>query len=376
MADISLSAAFDGGNIIVQSVSGNRATLAIAKDRESDFSQWFYFRVAAAPGTPLELRITGLAASAYPDGWPGYRACVSEDREDWARAATSYDPAVDGGTLTIRHHCAGPLAWFAYFAPYSWERHQDVLATVCQLDGVRHRVLGHSLEGRAIDCLTLGSGARQVWLYARQHPGETMAEWWMEGAIEKLTDGHDANMRRLLGAATVHLVPNMNPDGSVRGHLRTNYAGVNLNREWDQPSAERSPEVLAVRNAMDQSGVDWAMDVHGDEAIPAAFIAGFEGVAGVSAAQSAAYDAYRTALAACTPDFQTRLGYPVARPGTANLGMSTNQLAHRFGAVAMTLEMPFKDNDDLPDLRHGWSPERSRLLAAACLDTLARQICA
>ena len=46
----------------------------------------------------------------------------------------------------------------------------------------------------------------------------------------------------------MHVVPNCNPDGSYRGHLRTNAIGVNLNREWDKPSAERSPEVLAIRN--------------------------------------------------------------------------------------------------------------------------------
>ena len=46
-------------------------------------------------------------------------------------------------------------------------------------------------------------------------------------------------------------VPNMNPDGSWRGHLRVNAGGANLNREWAEPSAERSPEVLAVRNFMD-----------------------------------------------------------------------------------------------------------------------------
>ena len=36
--------------------------------------------------------------------------------------------------------------------------------------------------------------------------------------------------------------------------------------------------------------------------------------------------------------------------------MSTNQLAERFGAVAMTLEMPFKDHDPNPDAEFGWSP--------------------
>jgi hypothetical protein len=36
----------------------------------------------------------------------------------------------------------------------------------------------------------------------------------------------------------------------------------------------------------------------------------------------------------------------------------------------MTLEMPFKDNFDLPDEVYGWSTERSKYLAAACLDAL------
>ena len=44
----------------------------------------------------------------------------------------------------------------------------------------------------------------------------------------------------------------MNPDGSWRGHLRTNASGANLNREWDHPSLEKSPEVKYVRDAMDK----------------------------------------------------------------------------------------------------------------------------
>ena len=35
----------------------------------------------------------------------------------------------------------------------------------------------------------------------------------------------------------------MNPDGTWRGHLRTNAVGANLNREWANPSRETSPEV-------------------------------------------------------------------------------------------------------------------------------------
>jgi murein tripeptide amidase MpaA len=163
----------------------------------------------------------------------------------------------------------------------------------------------------------------------------------------------------------------MNPDGSRRGHLRTNAAGVNLNREWHAPSLEKSPEVFHVRNAMDQTGVDFAIDVHGDEAIPANFLAGYEGIPRWTDAHGEKFYTYARRLAAATPEFQLELGYEKSGPGRANLSMATNQLAERYGAVSMTLEMPFKDHNANPDAAFGWSPARCKVLAHACLDTLA-----
>jgi murein tripeptide amidase MpaA len=116
------------------------------------------------------------------------------------------------------------------------------------------------------------------------------------------------------------------------------------------------------------------MDVHGDEAIPANFFAGFEGIPSWTEAQGAKYTDFGKRLEAVTPDFQTAKGYDKAAPGRANLSMSTNQVAERFGAVSMTLEMPFKDHDPNPDAEFGWSGERSKTLAHACLTVLADMI--
>lgn len=370
MSDIQIDTGFDSGNIEMLSVDGASAKLAIRKDHQSDFAQWYHFRVSGAAGRELELHITGLQESAYPGGWPNYNSCVSEDREYWGRAASSYDQSADNGTLTIRYTPASDIAYFAYFAPYSMDRHHDLIAEAASAEGVSYRHLGQTLDGQPLDYLRMGEGEKQVWLYARQHPGESMAEWWMEGALEVLTDPTDSVGRALRQQCTFHIVPNCNPDGSRRGHLRTNAVGSNLNREWNTPTPEKSPEVLAIRNAMDETGVDFAMDVHGDEAIPAVFLAGFEGIADATAEQSEGYTRYKSILDRRTPDFQTAKGYPVARPGTGNLSMSTNQVAHRFSCVAMTLEMPFKDNDDLPDAEQGWSPERSKMLARDCLASL------
>ena len=364
---IAVSAAFDSGNIDVVSLAGPGAIeLAIRKDAHSDFYQWFHFRLTGARGQACTIRIVNCKGSAYEGGWPNYRAVVSDDRQDWTRAPTSYDD----GILTIRVTPRGDSLWVAYFAPYSMERHHDLIARIGCCEGVATDVLGTSLDGRAIDRVRLGTGPLKVWLYGRQHPGETMAEWWMEGALERLTDASDPVARRLRALCSFHIVPNMNPDGSFRGHLRTNACGANLNREWAEPTPERSPEVLCVRDAMDASGVDFAMDVHGDESLPHNFIAGFEGIPAATERQLGLLTDYKTVLARLSPDFQTRVGYPPAGAGRANLTMSTNQVAQRFGCLAMTLEMPFKDADDNPEPKRGWSPGRSKALGRDCLAAL------
>ena len=279
--------------------TAHRIDLEIVKDHLSDFHQWFHFRLAGAGGREVTLRILNCGSAAYPDGWPDYKACLSIDREDWTRIeGTSYAD----GVLTIRFTPETDLVWLAYFAPYSMERHHDLVSTVAALPGVEYHSLGKSHDGQDIDCLTLGEGDLTVWLYARQHPGETMAEWWMEGALEKLTDSDDPVARVLRAECTFHVVPNMNPDGSRRGHLRTNAVGINLNREWHAPSAEKSPEVLCVRNRMDATGVDFAMDIHGDEAIPANFLAGFEGIPSLTERQSRVVRRnFPTRSSACRP---------------------------------------------------------------------------
>ncbi|NVE95758.1 M14 family metallopeptidase [Altererythrobacter lutimaris] len=370
MSDIYIDAEFDSGNIGIEAIDGACAKLTIPKDRMSEFAQWFHFRVTGGKDRELSLKLTGLNKSAYPGGWPNYDACVSEDREYWTRAASTFDKDEADGTLTITYTPASDVAYFAYYAPYSMERHHDLLAEAAASEGVDLVRLGTTLDGQPLDSLEMGTGETKVWLYARQHPGETQAEWWMEGALECLTDPTDPVARALRKRCQFYIVPNCNPDGSRRGHLRTNAIGTNLNREWENPSAEKSPEVLAIRNRMDEVGVDFAMDVHGDEAIPAVFLAGYEGIPSWSDAFGEQYYRYERILDRRTPDFQTELGYPKTPAGKANLSISTNQVAERFHCTAMTLEMPYKDLAASPEPEQGWSPERCKLLARDCLAAL------
>src|SRR5690606_14717012 len=148
---------------------------------------------------------------------------------------------------------------------------------------------------------------------------ESMAEWWMEGALETLCDPADPVARVLRQKCRLHVVPNCNPDGSFRGHLRTNAAGVNLNREWAAPSAEKSPEVLAIRNAMDASGLRFCVVVHCDEAIASYFQAGCECIPSWSYELGDQFYRSRAILERRSRDFQPARGYPMSSPGRANL---------------------------------------------------------
>jgi murein tripeptide amidase MpaA len=370
-----ISTEFDAGNIeLVSDQDPSDIQLKIRPDQDSDFYQWFYFRASGVKGQSCRFRLINAEGAAYPDGFRNYRVCYSYDREQWLR----HPSELDNGALSFQFEAEHDSVYFAYFAPYSMERHHKLVARAQTAAHCSLQVLGQSLDGQDLDKLTFSSGSegnkKQCWMIARQHPGETMAEWWMEGCINKLLDESSELTRELLANCDIHLIPNMNPDGSRRGHLRTNAKGRNLNREWAEPTMEHSPEVFLVKAAAESTGVDFWLDVHGDESLPYCFIAGTEGLKGWSEKDQQGLDFYRNVLAELNSDFQTEKGYPVKAPGTANLTMSTAQIASQHACLAMTLEMPFKDAADTPDEKFGWSPERSGKLAESCLQALAAYI--
>lgn len=357
-----ISSAFDSGNIKVIDKHSNPVELAIRIDNQSDFYQWFHFRLEGEVGKQYPLRIANAGKAAYPAGWENYRVCASYDRHNWFRIDAQYDGSVLDFTVELEQ----PSIYLAYFAPFSWERHLDLIAWAQSDERVQVETLGLTLDGRDMTLLTIGNpekSKRKVWMIARQHPGEAMAEWFVEGFLEALLDDANPTARSLLENTVFYVVPNMNPDGSVRGHLRTNAAGANLNREWESPSMERSPEVYLVRERMLATGGDIFLDIHGDEALPYNFVAACEGIPGYDDKHAALENVFRHAYEKASPDFQTEHGYPLHKPGEANMTVGTNWCGHQFRTLALTLEMPFKDNANLPDAVEGWSPARSRQLA-------------
>jgi murein tripeptide amidase MpaA len=371
---LSITCDFDSGNIVVLDASDpQHVQLAMRPDTRSPHFQWFHFKVDGMQvGQPHGFSLTNASESSYNRAWTGYNAAASYDQKTWFRVPSHFD----GKALNFNLTPEQPQIWFAYFEPYSRERHDWLIDQALNKAGTELLATGKSVEGREIALLRKGDGApgkRKIWIIAQQHPGEHMAEWFMEGVIERLQE-NDAQLHTLLASADLYLVPHMNPDGSFHGHLRTNAQGKDLNRAWQDSTPELSPEVYFIKEQMEKYGVDMFLDVHGDEEIPYVFTAACEGNPGYTDKQKALEADFRTRLCSLTPDFQTRYGYPKSAPGRANMNLACNSVGERYQCLALTLEMPFKDNDDAPDVVTGWSGKRSMQLARDVLTTLGQMV--
>lgn len=372
---LTISSDFDSGNIqVLDSSDPAHIKLAIRPDTQSAHFQWFHFKVDGLNvGQTYGLSLSNASESTFNSAWTGYNAVASYDHKHWFRVPSGFD----GKALNFSLVADQAQVWFAYFEPYSRERHDRLIEQAQANAGMQLLATGKSVEGRDIQLLRKGDGSegkRKIWFIAQQHPGEHMAEWFMEGVIERLQQKDDTALQQLLASADLYLVPNMNPDGAFHGHLRTNAAGKDLNRAWQDSTEAQSPEVLFVRQQMEKYGVDMFLDVHGDEEIPHVFTAACEGNPGYTAHQRQLEERFRSRLSEVTVDFQTVYGYPRSAPGQANMNLAANAIGERYKCLALTLEMPFKDHDNAPDPLTGWSGKRSAQLAKDVLSVLAQMV--
>lgn len=368
-----VSADFDGGSIGHVYPNGVDAlSLTLRRDNAADIRQWFYFRLVADKGRQVSLRFEDAAASTYPEGWVDYNIVVSNDNDHWHRVATIYE----NGVLSTRFIPASDVTYCAYFEPYSVNRHLRFLGRIARSARVTVSVIGTSVEGRDLDLITIGrkESPKKIWVIARQHPGETMGQWLVQGLISRLLRKDDSEVDDLLSEACIHCIPNINPDGAARGNLRTNAAGVNLNRAWDEASESHAPEVHAIRKKIYETGVHAFLDVHGTERMPYVFVESADRLPSYSSKQRRLQSAFVHALDEVNSDFQTDFGYPSNHATKTDLSVASKHISSKYDCLSLTLEMPFKDNALRPMPHVGWNGRRARNLGADIVHALNEAI--
>jgi murein tripeptide amidase MpaA len=347
---------FECGNITVEQADDTTATLTIRPDSGAAYYQWFAFRVQAEPGVLRTYTIANAGTSSYPRAWTGYRALASYDGQNWFRVHTQY---IDDAKLVIRHRAESETTWYAFFVPYT-EAMRARLLDDCVAGGARRETLVMTQDGRPVELVVVGGPqpSKKVWIIARQHSGESMAEYAVEGMLRRLLDRNDPVAKRLLDRGIAfYIVPNMNPDGSARGNLRANAAGVDLNRVWLNPP-ESAPEVAVVRSRMESEGCHFFIDMHGDEERPFIWLVQAH-PANVRPGLENAQKQFEDEIARRYAEYGPRPG-AIPAPTNAASGMSIDWAAAELGCPSWIIELPFKDTI-------GANGEPDSLLPAGCL---------
>ena len=379
---VEISCSFPSGSIDVLSCDDPaKIELSLRDDNLAAFKQWFHYRVDHARDTPLGMTIRGVSegnrlvdASDLPDMWAGYRALASYDLEEWFRVPTSYD----GEDIRIAFTPERDRIHIATFAPYTLDRHRQMLGRISQSPLVRVEMLGRTPDGHDLDLVTIGTpdpDKKALWVVTRQHPSETQGSWFVEGLIERLIDEDDARARALLAKGVFYIMPNLNPDGTERGNTRTNALGVNLNRMWFNEEPDRAPEIALMRAAMDERGVSYCLDVHswaGDKN----FMCGPYHTPSITPLQTELKQRYEIAMARNNPDFEVGVPFPGGgpKPGQTPLGVSWNYVTEFYGAFGVIYELLNKEKDRRADAEGAWSHHRCKHAGATTIDAIAEII--
>jgi murein tripeptide amidase MpaA len=373
-----ISSDFEAGSINVVSCDNPDAViLELRPDCKADFYQWFFFRVTGARGENLRLIFANAHLSnaakglvGMPDPWVDYEVMASYDLENWFRIPTRYDGTRLEATVTP----AADSLYFANFPPYSLERLRKLVGRAVLSPRVALDVLGQTPDGHDLEVLRIGQPgpAKKVcWVTTRQHPAEIQGSWCVEGIIDRLLDEADPVVGALLDRAVFYVVPNMNPDGSCRGHTRTNALGANLNREWVNPSMEFAPETFMVKRAMERAGLDFCLDVHA-WAGTHNYAVGPYHTPSVTPRQTELWKRYEAALA-IDPHFEVGWPYPGGgpKPGEADLSMVWNYFSETRGAIGVLYELMYKDDANNPDPGFGNTPAKCKQFGFSTIDAIA-----
>jgi murein tripeptide amidase MpaA len=382
----SVSGTFPGGSIVVVDDSDPAdVQLRLKNDPKGSWSGHYHFRMTGARGLPCKLRILNAAVLS-----PGYAAIsaanprtsttgpwgdtgprVSYDRQNWFRVR---------GELVGQDYIAEfvpeqDICFVAQWVPYSIDREYNFLSQVQKSRRVRAGSVGKTVMGAQIDYLRVadtgsGEGKNNCWIISRQHPSETMSGYFNEGLLKRLTDEHDPVVRQLLSKVNLHIIPNMNPDGSGEAFTRLNGGGADLNRSWQSANIESSPEVFHVQQKMREVGVDFFMDCHGDEEFRHVILAGPLPVPYGRDRHNALFADLRNAWAATSPDYDLSHPYIGGPPRENYRDLAWLWMSEEFDCLSVILEQPFKDTTWAEDEQHGWSAERADRLGYSFVNAL------
>lgn len=230
--NIEISSDFEGGNIEhVETIHKDKFPMPIVRLKirpdvyteleKINHMQFFSFKATVEANVKVRYSIVNAGKVSYPEAWDGTTVCFA--------ATTDYQNVDDAWrrNLTTRyvneelvwehkHTIEEPTVYFSYFPPYTYQRHCDFIEECEKIADAHVSVLGKTNDGHDMHYVRVGNGPLNAWVIHRQHPGETMAEFYAEGLLRRVLRMNPAEsdpdvVDSVLSNYTLHIIPCMCP---------------------------------------------------------------------------------------------------------------------------------------------------------------------
>jgi len=239
-SQVKFDSIFESGNInTVTKVDSNYYEI---RTREDIGGRWFYFRISGVQNKHIKVKILNSDVN---------RPFYSYDNKAFQRFSSTEAPFVNYFEKTFEQD----TVFVSYYTPYTFSRLTEKISEWKLNSNVFVDTIGYTQmnlpmqEMIVTDSFTPNDNKIGVWIHARTHPGETPSSFQFEGIMNELLKENDA-VDYYRENIVFHLIPFTNPDGVYYGRSRTNFNGVDVEREWNKPMDETSLEAQAMKKRM------------------------------------------------------------------------------------------------------------------------------
>jgi Secretion system C-terminal sorting domain/Cytosolic carboxypeptidase N-terminal domain len=250
-SQIKFDANFESGNLA--SVSTSDSVYFNLTTSEDIGGRWFYYRISGVKDKFIKVNVSNSDAN---------RPMYSYDNENFIRFTESESPsrnyfekAFDEDTVYV-----------AYYTPYTFSYLQSRIKDWQKSDYTTVDTLGYTEHNLPVQEMILtdksvpDDNKFKVWIHARTHPGETPSSWHFDGIIQELLKDH-ASINFYRKNIVFYLYPFNNPEGVYYGRSRSNFYGIDQERDWNKSDDETSSAVLLLKNRMKEINSDKVLSI-------------------------------------------------------------------------------------------------------------------
>lgn len=251
IAQVTFDADFESGNLAT--VSTTDSTYYKITTTTDIGGRWFYFRISGVNKKLLQIEITNSDVN---------RPMYSYDNKDFKRFTQAEAPRKNYFEKTFEQD----TVYVAYYTPYTYSYLQGRINDWQKSNYVKVDTLGvteHNFPVQEIiltDPSVPNEKKYRVWIHARTHPGETPSSWHFDGIMQELLKDDDV-IDYYRKNIIFYLYPFNNPEGVYYGRSRTNYYGVDQERQWNKDDSETASAVLLLKRRMKEINSEKVLSV-------------------------------------------------------------------------------------------------------------------